>query len=124
MATEKLELVISAEIIAGMLEQIASDIEGRAGICAEIMTERFRQDAQWGGPEHDDQHSAWDWNRFIKYQLDAATNIVLNAKMGDEPISKGTWRGRMIKIAALAIAAIESRDRVMADQPPTTGEES
>jgi len=107
---EKLEFRITAETVAAMIEQAAKDMEGRGPIMGEVMAERVRQDAQWGGPEHDDEHSGWDWNRYIQYQLRCAESIM----HGVDPKPEGTWRGRMIKIAALAIAAVESRDRVMA----------
>jgi hypothetical protein len=98
---------------------VAAMIDGTQKIFMEVLAERQAQDAQWGGPAHDDEHSGWDWNRYIQYQLRCAESI-LHGVPGPKP--EGTWRGRMIKIAALAIAAVESRDRVMADQPSTEGE--
>ena len=64
-----------------------------------INAEREKQDAQWGGPTHDDQHQASDWARFIYQQLEhlAASDDV---------------QERLVKIAALAIAALESGGRI------------
>lgn len=63
----------------------------------EIETERDDQDEQWGGPDHDDDHDENDWVKYIRKQIDKK----------DE-----RFRERMIKVAALAVAAIESYDRI------------
>ena len=68
----------------------------------EITDERRRQDAQWGGPSHDDTHIWLDWRDFIQIQLNKALS--------------STARERCIKIAALAIAAIESLERRAASE--------
>lgn len=80
----------------------------RVAIVAEIHAERDRQDAQWGGVEHDDCHSSSDWMDFIDHQLD---------RWHEE----GEARVRLIRIAALAIAGIESIDR-REPTTPATGE--
>lgn len=67
---------------------------------AEVVGERIRQDQKWGGPEHDDEHSEDDWHTFIGERLDNGVNPPL------EP-----YRHRMLEIAALAVAAVESFDR-------------
>jgi hypothetical protein len=74
--------------------------EEGSSVFAEIAAERVRQNAQWGGPEHDDAHGPIDWLQCIDYQHSRAT--------------VSDYRERMVKIAALAVAAIESHDRVMA----------
>lgn len=68
----------------------------------EIRFERARQDIKWGGPEHDDTHGWHDWIRFID---DQANKWPAHPNVGKER------RSRLIKIAALAVAAIESHDR-------------
>lgn len=70
----------------------------------DVARERLAQDAQWGGPAHDDQHSVDDWSSFIDYQL---SFIWYPAK---EP-TPAEIRARLVKVAALAIAAVESLDR-------------
>jgi hypothetical protein len=65
---------------------------------ADVLAERKRQDAQWGGPVHDDGHDNDEWAEFIARQM---------------------WRFRrkrenFVKVAALAVAAIESIDRKVA----------
>lgn len=71
---------------------------------ADIAAERRAQDAQWGGPEHDDQHAGADWLRYIRKQVDRAESA--------RTLSEG--RSRFVKIAALAVAAIEHHDRFAA----------
>jgi len=68
-------------------------------ILEDIRKERKRQDRQWGGADHDDQHFIEDWEEYICE--------FANAERG--PIND--FRGRMICIAALAVAAIQSHDR-------------
>ena len=68
-------------------------------IFKEIQFERDRQDKQWGGPEHDDRHFIEDWEEFI-------TDFA-----GAERGPMNDFRGRMIRVAALAVAAIQSYDR-------------
>jgi hypothetical protein len=58
-----------------------------------IRKERGRQDAIWGGLGHDQDHPPEDWCAFINLQL---------GKVRDSPTE------RFIKIAALAVAAIEA----------------
>jgi hypothetical protein len=62
----------------------------------EVLGERESQDNQWGGPAHDDAHSHKDWFRFINRYT---------AGYG------GDFESRMKKIAALALAAVESNRR-------------
>ena len=78
-------------------------------ILLEIDAERKSQDWQWGGPRHDDYHSMSDWAHFIQYQLEMA---VLDASESGREQNWTMWRYRLIKVAALAAAAIESGDRV------------
>lgn len=77
----------------------------RISIYAEIEAERLKQDAQWGGPDGDDNNRSADWLRFINKQLNHAYTA-----------SQAECRGRLIKIAALATAAVESMDRKLAKQ--------
>jgi len=67
-----------------------------------IRQERNRQDVQWGGKRHDDTHTVYEWIRFIEHQLDGCANAVDAAE----------YESRMVKVAALAVAAIESQRRI------------
>lgn len=65
----------------------------------DISAERNRQDEQWGGPANDDAHSVIDWQNCIHKQIRQLAN-------------EAERRERLVKIAALAIAAVESHDRI------------
>lgn len=88
------------------------DMETRAW--KDVQAERHRQDMKWGGPEHDDTHSIYDWGNYIcqrsfpLYQL---------------PASEYSPRRLLVEIAALALAAIESLDRLRGepDDRPDAG---
>tara|TARA_R100000501_G_C2518382_1_gene46730 strand:- start:250 stop:477 length:228 start_codon:yes stop_codon:yes gene_type:complete len=71
-------------------------------IYAEIGEERSRQDIQWGGPEHDDEHGPDEWCEYIGLQLYRAE------KAANWEGTMREYRERLIKIAALSVAALES----------------
>jgi hypothetical protein len=64
----------------------------------EVAVERLRQNDLWGGAEHDDLHGPRDWRFFICEHAERAGTI-------------RDYRKQMIRVAALAIAAVESYDR-------------
>ena len=70
-----------------------------------IAQERRAQDAQWGGPAHDDTHDVCDWNSFIRYQL---RQIDHSEGEADNPKH---FQERFAKIAALCVSAIDSLER-------------
>ena len=88
-------------------------------IFEEIKRERRRQDRQWGGPEHDDDHTSLDWVRFIAKQLNKIDDW---SYVGDRSSYYGLFRSIMVRVAALAVAAIEWADRQYT--PEELGEES
>lgn len=44
-----------------------------------VLTEREKQDEQWGGPSHDDEHTAGDWWGFRQKFEDRAMAELLAA---------------------------------------------
>lgn len=68
-------------------------------VLLEVSEERARQDAKWGGPTHDDQHGPEEWEAFLMKRIPAFSR------------ADRAFRRRMIEIAALAIAAVQSYDR-------------
>lgn len=77
----------------------------------EVSKERVYQDAKWGGPEHDDQYTAEEFLRLVeKYAISAR---VLSSMDSPEKA-----RHRLIRVAALAIAAVESIDRKTSNLTP------
>lgn len=77
---------------------------GVHGVLAEVLEERRRQDAKWGGLDHDDEHDWWDWDRFIGEHLDRARHV-------NNDSDWDVRRKQLIRVAALAVAAVESMDR-------------
>jgi hypothetical protein len=69
----------------------------------EIRAERQYQDSIWGGPEHDDTNTERNWADYIVEYLSG---------LSPRTQHKG-FRERMVKVAALAVAAIESHDRAI-----------
>lgn len=69
-----------------------------------ILAERLDQAREWGGADHDDLHVPTEWVAFILKQLSRAADCA-------EPGSRD-FRARLVKIAALALAALESQDRL------------
>jgi hypothetical protein len=85
-------------------------------IIGQVITERKRQDMQWGGPEHDDTHSLFDWDDYIEHQLNKILFIEHNqtedVNLPEYEKRRNTIaRDALIKVAALAVAAVESIDR-------------
>lgn len=90
--------------------------ERRAKIIDDIAWERTRQDERWGGPAHDDEHAPFDWLTYIDTYV---TKVVVD----DGVIAEGglvdpeQYRRRLVQIAALAVAALESLDRTRGPEP-------
>ena len=76
-------------------------------ILLEVRRERFMQDGQWGGPKHDDTHNSHDW---LVYIIRYSGRAVL------WPWDKELFREQMVKVAALAVAAIQWCDRLPKEQ--------
>jgi len=68
-----------------------------------IVKHRAEQDVEHGGPAHDDLHTRKEWTDFINQQLKQSQPILGNTE---------NYRERLIKIAALAVAALESDERL------------
>lgn len=93
-------------------------------VIKEIAHERQAQDRQWGGAGTDDNRLAGDWYRYIDHQMmrsndDVRAYALTRIKAGEfrDPTPEEVLamdviaRARFVKIAALAVAAIESIDR-------------
>lgn len=76
------------------------------GALRDVQYERTRQDKKWGGPAYDDKHVPADWcDWIIAYATCAKTMASF-----DFPEK---YRKLMIQVAALAVAAVQSHDRLM-----------
>lgn len=82
------------------------------GVFAEIAAERQRQDAKWGGHDHDDTHG---WHEWIDYIAEHAGKAYSS---DDNDESYANARRRYIEVAALAVAAVESMDRTVLSARP------
>lgn len=75
-------------------------VPGEPSALADVLAERERQEAKWGGPEHDDRHHPLHWCGFVGEHLARARK------------QRGhNYRYQMVRVAALALAAVESFDR-------------
>ena len=79
-------------------------VKRREAIFHEIVAERGRQNEKHGGPQHDDTHSIYDWVLFMRGRL-------CDAAEARGAAAAGIRRRKLIQVAALAVAAIESMDR-------------
>ena len=89
-------------------------------IFEKIKAERKAQDEKWSGPkggvyhtsqEHDDLHDIEDFFKFIRWQISKYEQEMECGQASYPDTSLDQARERYIKIAALAVAAIESIDR-------------
>lgn len=76
-------------------------------VLEEVRMERVRQEKQWGGPKHDDTHTIQEFACWIRSRVDEVGNMSY----------PDTARRRLIQIAALAVAAVESMDRKQHQAP-------
>jgi hypothetical protein len=89
----------------------------RQSIYAEIDKERDKQDGKYGGPEHDDGHVPNDWIALITgYAGESAAYPACSKTL--TVTDKMRFTRGMLRVAAVAIAAIESVDRQAAQAPP------
>lgn len=73
----------------------------RSDIFSAITNERAYQDGKWGAT--DALNNEFNWAGYIG----AYTNRSLVGTPGDDPARKAAFKKDMIKVAALAIAAVE-----------------
>lgn len=73
-------------------------------VLAEVGAERARQDGKWGGAAHDDKHSVAEFVQFIE-------DYAGWARMMDSLGSPLKARRRLMQVAAMAVAVVESLDR-------------
>lgn len=96
-------VVVAAEDV---LDALGDAYEGKLKVFKDVVEERHRQDAKWGGPNHDDEHDPRVWVAVIVEHLGRAV------RDDTRPRSDRTrYRQGMVRVAALAVAAIESHDR-------------
>lgn len=72
-------------------------------VLAEVEGERQYQNTKWGGATHDDHHAPDDWLRFLDEHVGKARSAA--------PVGWPEYRQRLLEVAALAVAAVETLDR-------------
>lgn len=86
----------------------------------DVLAERHRQDEQWGGAAHDDTHTIHDWASFLTRHGSRVLWDALKVRTGEAPLEEDEQptpemlraaRHRLVVVAALAVAAIDSIDR-------------
>jgi hypothetical protein len=99
-----------ATCLEGHPEQVAPPwaTGTRAEVYGALEAERKRQDEQWGGWSHDDVHSDAMW-------------IALLTKHAGRAIQQGAFLSQMIRVAAIAVAAIEAFGRARSRAIGTLG---
>jgi hypothetical protein len=98
-------------------------------IYEEIKSERVREDEEWGGAAHDDVHEPEKWCGFLRHQIRLADGAACSLATdeitgGEEQALIDGYRERLIKIAAVAIAATESLDRIMGKRAGSSDKEA
>lgn len=103
-------LTVAVKIDDTMLDEIRGQLDDGERIILDVVRERMRQDEQWGGSRHDDTHHAGEWLQYIgKQQV-----LAVNETIADDDlrlVDPQGYRERLVKIAALAVAALQSHDR-------------
>lgn len=77
----------------------------RNSILVEVANERTIQENQGNSPAWDDTLAPWDWMAVLTRHLGKAVN------KGREDADEARFRLQMVRVAALAVAAVEAQDR-------------
>lgn len=103
-------LTVTVKVDDTMLDEIRGQLGHGERIIFDVARERMWQDERWGGEKHDDSHTGDDWLTFIDAQKIKARNECLDDNHVVVVDPQG-YRERLVKIAALAVAALQSHDR-------------
>jgi hypothetical protein len=74
----------------------------------EIRAEREHQQKRWGNEVDDTKNTPWMWAAYIAQY---ATRWMVGSFMPLGRATTDSFRGAMVKVASIAIAAVESIDR-------------
>src|SRR6185437_1041008 len=124
--------------IVSAIQRIRGERDGLAPILDEVMAERARQDQQWGGPEHDDEHTGLDWLSYILGHAGKMLSGALRFEHGRNPAGSvdhdrawtftitvppvdernpSAYRKQLVRVAALAWAALQADRRHASTSP-------
>jgi hypothetical protein len=112
-AQKDLEDCDQEEILRDRLKVLPEGVElsdplHLAAVLTEVASERDEQDRQWGGVPHDDANRQWDWLAYLTRHMGKAVKYPPDAKLHIV-----AFRQQMVKIAAIAVAAIQAADRII-----------
>jgi hypothetical protein len=109
-----LKLLDEAKTPTSFIQIAISDRVRALNVLEEFDNERWRQDREWGGPEHDDQHTAEEWADYIEKQSHRLRKLgELHGGWGEmQPHEVEAGISALVKIGALAAAAYESALRL------------
>jgi NTP pyrophosphatase (non-canonical NTP hydrolase) len=83
----------------------------RLGVLDQVVTERARQDAKWGVHNH----APIVWLARLMEEVGEAAQAALPLVWGGK--GQAEYRGELVQVAAVAVAAIESLDRAAGEFP-------
>lgn len=88
----------------------------RGAILRQIEAERARQDDLWGGAAHDDTHRPSDWLVILVRHVglaayDGSPSDVCHKTEATGGYDVGRYRKQLVRVAAVAVAALEAFDR-------------
>ena len=109
MGTTTINVAIDIEGDDDATNKAAELVNGMPEIFQAIIAERHAQDQQWGGLEHDDGHRPHVWENLIISHASRLTERIMDEFGHSAP----DYRQRLVKIAALAVAAVQSWDRIV-----------
>ena len=75
------------------------------GVISDVLAERKRQDEKWGGPTHDDAHTAQEWCCILAEHAGHFSGLTLGGA------NLAQMRAEAVQIAAITLAIVESIDR-------------
>jgi hypothetical protein len=101
--SRRMAVTVNDELTPSFCDTLDGTKWRRLAAFRDVSAERNRQDEQWGGPAHDDEHGPTDWALYIYRQI---------AKINNPSPTDPAARATLVKIAALAIAGVESLDRI------------
>lgn len=88
----------------------------RESILSEVTAERQRQDGLWGGAAHDDSHDLADWLVILARHVglggwDGSPEDACHKTEATGKYDPARYRKQLVRVAAVAVAALESFDR-------------
>ncbi|SAL01622.1 hypothetical protein AWB80_08168 [Caballeronia pedi] len=102
----------TAQEFAGAVNRMLDGTPAAPSALADVLAERKRQDEQWGGQDVDDTRRPAHWIAYIAKQVNKADRAWIEHHRGEvAELDIAEIRERLVKTAALAVAAIESIDR-------------